>query len=104
MKIRSEKHLAFVRKHRCCIKRDGQNCNGTPVHAHHLTFLGGQGMATKECDSKTAPLCPMHHDALHWYKDGEEGFWEKWGIDAEELVREFAEKSPCREIAETVLR
>ncbi len=64
-KIRSPKHLLHVRSHPCCITKDGENCNGEGVVAHHLTFLGGQAKGSKECDSRTVPLCGVHHFALH---------------------------------------
>ena len=90
-KIRSGAHLKFVSSHDCCITKDGLNCNGTPVFAHHLTFTGGQGKGTKECDSKTVPLCALHHNALHAI--GERSFWSSWNIDAEKLADSLAEKS-----------
>jgi len=92
-KIRSLLHLAFVRSHECLIHDGkGNRCNGTPVQAHHLTFLGGQGMRTKECDNKTVPLCFKHHRNLH--DIGERKFWENWGIDAEQEARDLAAVSP----------
>ncbi len=102
MKIRSPKHLAFVRSDPCCIKKDGEHCSGEPVVAHHLTFLGGQGMGTKECDSRTVPLCATHHLALH--SIGEKRFWALWEIDAEEVASAYAAFSVCEKISNSILK
>lgn len=97
MKIRSPKHLEFVRSHDCVINDGkGNNCNGSPVVAHHLTFCGGQGKGTKECDSKCVPLCSMHHANLHHI--GEKRFWRQWGINAEEESMKLCLLSPCPKI------
>lgn len=99
-KIRSPIHLKFVRSFPCCITQDGLNCNGTPVAAHHLTFLGGQGKGTKECDSKTVSLCAMHHYSLHAI--GERMFWVGWDIDAELIANNLARRSPSKAIRNTL--
>lgn len=79
--IRSPKHLAYIRKLDCCVKKDRLNCNGTPVIAHHLTIVkGSRGMSQKAGDDLTVPLCDMHHKTLH--QMGEKSFWKAWGIDA----------------------
>ncbi len=100
-KIRSPIHLISVRNNPCCITDGkGQNCNGEGVCAHHLTFLGGQGKATKECDSKTVPLCSMHHTSLHHI--GEKTFWKHWGIDPVSIARYLASISPSELIRNTI--
>jgi len=92
-KIRSDKHLAFVRSQECLVHDGkGNRCNGVPVVAHHLTFLGGQGRGTKECDSKAVPLCFSHHMNLHHI--GEIRWWKSWGIDAEQEAKNLAALSP----------
>lgn len=101
MKIRSKKHLAFIRKQPCLVTDGrGQCCNGTIIHAHHLTFCGGQGLGTKECDSLTVPLCHSHHINLH--SIGEKRWWACWGIDAEEKAKNLAKESPDNKIREAV--
>lgn len=102
-KIRSPQHLAFVRSHACCITDSrGENCNGQDVCAHHLTFLGGQGKGTKECDSETVPLCHIHHSGLHFV--GERKFWKGWGIDPELIADDLASRSPSEAIRNTLVR
>ena len=92
-KIRSDRHLAFVRSQECLVNDGKRNrCNGTPVVAHHLTFLGGQGKGTKECDSKTVPLCHSHHMNLHHI--GEKSFWRSWNINAEQEAKNLSVLSP----------
>ncbi len=83
--IRSPKHLAFVRKQPCMIKNDeGENCNGTPVQAHHLMRCGNRGMSLKEWDCYTVPLCWKHHNEVTLTGD-EPVFWEGYGISYEEV-------------------
>jgi hypothetical protein len=98
VKIRSPKHLEFVRQQQCLITNGIYQCSGAPVVAHHLTFLGGQGRGTKECDSKTVSLCHSHHMNLH--NIGEKSFWTMWGIDAEQEARNLAMLSPDSRISE----
>ena len=93
MKIRSKKHLAFIRSHQCLVHDGrGQRCNGTIIQAHHLTFCGGHGMGLKECDSLTVPLCHSHHINLHHI--GEKKWWQHWDIDAEQVARNLSKQSP----------
>ena len=99
MKIRSKKHLSYIREQPCCVADGkGQNCNGTIIQAHHLTFCGGHGMATKECDSLTVPLCHSHHINLHHI--GEKRWWQNWGIDALGIARDLSNRSPDKRIRE----
>lgn len=84
LKIRSPKYLAYIRSLGCIINLNGEHCNGLPVHAHHLTICGGHGMGLKECDSKTLPLCALHHRTLH--DMGERKFWETWGLNAPKIA------------------
>ena len=82
-KIRSKKHLEFVRSLSCIINDRGQHCNGVPVVAHHLTHVNDKGgMGLKTGDDYTLPLCWLHHQTLH--SIGERKFWKQWGIEAEE--------------------
>ena len=98
--IRSEEHLAFVRGHDCLIERDGEHCNGTPVFAHHFTFLKGEGgMSKKAADIYTVPLCFFHHGVLHHM--GEKSFWKSWKFrlaQLEYIASEFCKSSPCDKV------
>ncbi len=71
----------------------GDNCNGTPVAAHHLTFVNEGGMGEKVGDNWTVPLCHRCHLRLHHM--GEKSTWQcnKIGLDgatnyAEQLWQE----------------
>lgn len=102
MKIRSKKHLAFVRSHRCLIHDGkGKRCNGTFIQAHHLTFIGGHGMGLKESDEWAVPLCHSHHTNLHHI--GEKKWWQHWDIDAEIEARSLALASPDKRVKECVV-
>jgi len=100
--MRSEVHLAFVRGHECLLEKAGERCNGTPVAAHHFTFLKDEGgMAEKAADIYTVPLCVFHHGALHHI--GEKAFWKSWSFglfELEYIASEFCKSSPCRKIKE----
>ena len=102
-KIRSPRHLAFVRGHACCITdRNGENCNGTPVVAHHLTITGGRSLSSKPCDSDCVPLCHSMHMELH--QMGEETFWEGWDRNPELIADDLASRSPSEAIRNTLRR
>lgn len=80
-RVTSPKHLMYLRTLPCIVSVDGQYCNGSPVHAHHLTILKGErGVGQKVGDNYTLPVCAIHHRNLH--DMGEKKFWEAWGIDA----------------------
>ena len=98
--VRSEAHLKFVRSHACCITQDGENCNGLPVVAHHLTIVGGRSMSKKPCDSDTLSLCFQHHSSLHFV--GERTFWREWKIDPELIADDLASRSPSEAIRNTL--
>lgn len=105
-KVRCPKHLKFVRSHACCITRDGDNCNGTPVDPHHLMKIGGRGTSLKESDEWTVPLCRKHHTEVTGYGD-EEVFWVFYGIPYEtviKLAQSLASRSPSEAIRNTLRR
>lgn len=53
--LRSEQHRGNVASLPCVI------CGRTGTQAAHANY--GKGMALKQCDSLTFPLCPEHHRA-----------------------------------------
>ncbi len=82
LKMRSNKHLAYIRTLPCIIHNKGEHCNGLPVVAHHLTHVNDKGgMGLKTGDNYTIPICWLHHQTLH--SMGESKFWKRWGIEAE---------------------
>lgn len=90
MKIRNKKHLSYIRKLPYIIHDAEEFCNGTPIVAHHLTFVNDRGgVALKTGDNWTVPLCFFHHSALH--NMGERTFWKTWQIDAEEEAKKLWE-------------
>jgi len=100
--VRSPKHLKFVKRGPCSIHRDGENCNGMghPIDPHHLMNQGGHGMALKESDEWTVPLCRFHHNQVT-VTGKEEKFWEKWDMsyeEAEQIAIFHALNSPCPNI------
>lgn len=64
-KIRDKNHLKFIRS-LPCIK-----CFQAPSQAAHIRLNGGAGIGQKPCDSKTIPLCAMHHFQQHQMPEGE---------------------------------
>lgn len=98
MKIRSPKHLEYVRSYPCIINDGkGNQCNGSPVVAHHLTHVKDKGgMGLKTGDEYTLPLCWLHHQTLH--NMGEKSFWEQWDVDEMLVVNNLARVSPCNKI------
>jgi Protein of unknown function (DUF968) len=79
-RVRSKKHLDFVRSLPCAICADN-----VTVEAAHVRFSDRDvakrqtGMGEKPDDAWTVPLCGSHHREQH---DGNErAFWGKHGIN-----------------------
>ncbi|HZS57591.1 MAG TPA: DUF968 domain-containing protein [Bryobacteraceae bacterium] len=80
-RVRSQKHLSFIRELPCCI------CgNGTTVEAAHIRFTdlraakNNPGIGAKPSDTFVCPLCNTHHREQHAYGD-EKKWWAQYGID-----------------------
>ncbi len=91
-RVRSPRHLDFVRQHRCC------SCGAYPVHAHHLT-IGPEPKARglRASDMWCVPLCPREHDpnsrdSVHFAGD-ERAWWAARGIDPLAIARTLAAAS-----------
>lgn len=99
-KIRSEKHLAYIRSQPCIIT----GYVGEAVVAHHLLRMGGKGLGTKACDSLVVPLTSFMHDMLH--RNGNEvAFFANHGKPYEtiqSIVEQLALKSPDKRISNKV--
>lgn len=58
---------------------------------HHIEIDRKGGMAMRESDDRTAPLCPRHHtvgpDAVHNFRGHESEWWNFFGIDYDLLAR-----------------
>lgn len=87
---RSQAHLAFVRSHECSVR----GCKGRPIEAAHVRNGSGAGVSQKPDDHRTVSLCRDHHAEQH--RIGEQSFWNRHGIDVEQLVQEFCIFSPKR--------
>lgn len=89
-RLRSAKHLAFIRKRLCCVW-ERQDCEG-PVDAAHLRQLSPErGIGIKPSDNWTVGLCRKHHREQ---EAKEVAFQKEYGIDLVALALEYAAASP----------
>lgn len=89
-RLRSSKHLAFVRRH-LCIAWERRECEGKieACHVRDVAPLGHGG--AKPDDTYTVSMCRRHHRE----SEKREGAWgAEMGIDVLALALEFAGKSP----------
>ena len=86
--MRSKAYLKHVRQKPCLV------CDGAfgDSVAHHLTFIGGGGMALKEGDEWCVPLCTHHHNDLHVSFISEARWWVVEGIDARGSAKDIYEE------------
>jgi len=89
-RVRSPGHLAWVRKHGCCVP----DCNGMPIEAAHVRMGTNGGTGIKPDDRWVVSLCMAHHRKQHTL--GESEFEKIYGLDMKALAAEFARKSPHR--------
>lgn len=80
-RIRSEKHLVFVRRMPCSVP----TCRATPCEAHHFRTAATSGTAVKPSDLDCVPLCFEHHAEFH--QRGWHTFEDKYRIDLREIAR-----------------
>ena len=98
-RLRSPKHLAFVRKH-LCINWARKDCAGKvqAAHVRDVAPLGHGG--AKPSDQYTVSLCAKCHRA----SEKREGAWgNEMGLDVLALALEFAAASPDRAIREAAI-
>lgn len=88
--LRCPGHLAFVRRHACCVA--GPDCSG-PIEAAHIRDGSGAGMGQKPDDGCTISLCRWHHQQQHAV--GEARFEQMYSIDLQSFAQTFARRSPC---------
>ena len=89
-RIRSPGHLAWIRKHGCCVPL----CNQRPIQAHHVRKGTDGAGSLKPGDQNAISLCYLHHSHVHNW--GEDTFEARYAIDMKALAREFSERSPHR--------
>ena len=102
MRIRNDKHLAFLRQLLCCICKDN-----TTVEAAHIRFSDARihkvnsGIGQKPDDFFTLPLCGKHHREQH--SMNEKLFWQQYGIDPVLLALAIFAVSGDAEEAERII-
>lgn len=97
-RLRSARHLAFVRKHLCALWAR-QDCEGKIDAAHLRDLCPEHGMGVKPSDNWTVSLCRKHHRE----SEGREEFFERdYDISLLTLAMEYAAASPDPAIREAV--
>ena len=81
-RYRNREHLRFVAQQACLV------CGRKPSDPHHLRFMQPRALGTKVSDEFVAPLCRIHHRAVHRVRD-ERAWWKQTGIDAVEVARKL---------------
>jgi hypothetical protein len=96
-RLRSQKHLKWVRGHHCVVK----GCMDMPIEAAHVRLGRDDGaMGRKPPDSAVISLCRAHHAEQH--AKGEETFANHHALDLPALALEFAQRSPVPEVRKWV--
>lgn len=88
-------HTKWVRGHECLINND--ECRGNIDAAHFDGPVPNEdrgGMALKDHDKWTFPLCRFHH--IFDYHNGWQTFEKKHGVDTKKAAEEMAGRSPHR--------
>lgn len=88
--VRCPGHLAFVRKHSCCV----HDCAGYPIEAAHVRIGADGGTSLKPGDDHAISLCTAHHAQQHMI--GERSFAAMHGLDLAVLAKLFWQQSPAR--------
>lgn len=84
-RTKDAKYLKAIRLQQCALAGHGE-CLGA-THAHHAT--GGKGLGQKNDDSRTFPLCTLHHTERHsfsgFFQDFDKPRLRAW--EAEQVAR-----------------
>ena len=81
-RYRNKGHLRFVAQQACLV------CGRKPSDPHHLRFMQPRALGWKVSDEFVAPLCRIHHRAVHRVGD-ERGWWKQAGIDPIKIARKL---------------
>ena len=81
-RYRNKEHLRFVAKQACLV------CGREPSDPHHLRFMQPRALGWKVSDEFVAPLCRIHHRAVHRVSD-ERAWWKQAGIDPVKVARKL---------------
>jgi hypothetical protein len=89
-RYRNKEHLRFVAQQACLV------CGRKPSDPHHLRFMRPRALGWKVSDEFVAPLCRIHHRAVHRVGD-ERGWWKQVGIDPIKIARKLWRNSRLNE-------
>src|SRR4051794_31649484 len=81
-RYRNRKHLRYVGQQACLV------CGRKPSDPHHLRFTQPRALGWKVSDEFVAPLCRIHHRAVHRVGD-ERAWWKVVGIDPLKVARKL---------------
>ena len=81
-RYRNKEHLRFVAQQACLV------CGRKPSDPHHLRFTQPRALGWKVSDEFVAPLCRIHHRAVHRVGD-ERAWWKLVGIDPIKVARKL---------------
>jgi hypothetical protein len=81
-RYRNKDHLRFVAQQACLV------CGRKPSDPHHLRFMQPRALGWKVSDEFVAPLCRIHHRAVHRVSD-ERAWWKLAGIDPIKVARKL---------------
>ena len=81
-RYRNKEHLRFVAQQPCLV------CGRKPSDPHHLRFMQPRALGWKVSDEFVAPLCRIHHRAVHRVSD-EPAWWKLAGIDPVKVARKL---------------
>jgi hypothetical protein len=85
-RYRNKEHLRFVAQQACLV------CGRKPSDPHHLRFMQPRALGWKVSDEFVAPLCRIHHRAVHRVSD-EGAWWKLAGSDPVKVARKLWKNS-----------
>jgi hypothetical protein len=91
-RYRNKEHLRFVTQQACLV------CGRKPSDPHHLRFMQPRALGWKVSDEFVAPLCRIHHRAVHRVSD-ERAWWKQIGIDPIKVARKLWRNTRLNEIS-----
>jgi ERF superfamily protein len=89
-RYRNKEHLRFVTQQACLV------CGRKPSDPHHLRFTQPRALGRKVSDEFVAPLCRIHHRAVHRAGD-ERMWWKELGIDPIRVARRLWKQARPRD-------
>ena len=95
-RLRSPKHLKWVRDHHCCVP----GCHAVPIEAAHVRSGTDGGTGMKPSDCYTISLCRGHHAEQH--QIGERAWELMHDVDMRALAVAFAAKSPDSKVRASI--